>query len=257
MFFENNIVPLDSITNKDKSQIKFSNKDNILNDDNENFSETVDEFYKDDKRINSTVKIGNNKNNENDNNFSITNTDKKDINDSINNDEDIYLNKPSLKDLILKINSNVNINLYQKDDMSISENRSAYIKKSTNFLANNKNKQLKKNTNLQFSKQSPIVKHKTMQPHQEDSIVILVVDDNKFIRDALKNQILKSLNTNGVKGEIIGCSNGIDIIQQIISDQKYGNRIKCVFTDECMEYMNGSEAVTKLKDKESLKIYQN
>lgn len=256
VFFENKIVPLDCITNIDKSQIKFSNKDNILNDDNENFSETVDEFYKDDKRINSTVKLDNNKN-DNLNNFSITITDKKDNNDSINNDEDIYLNKPSLKDLILKINSNVNINLCQKDDMNISDNHSAYIKKTTNFLANNENKQLKKNTNFQFSKQSPLVKHKTIQPHQEDSIVILVVDDNKFIRDALKNQILKSINTNGVKGEIIGCSDGIDIIQQIISDQKYGNRIKCVFTDECMEYMNGSEAVTKLKDFERQRKLKN
>ena len=256
IFFENNNVPLESVTNKDKSQIKLNNNnnDNILNDNFENFSETVDEFYNDNKKINSSVKLNNNINNQNDNlnNFSIKITDKKDINDindSINNDEDVYLNKPSLKDLISKINSNVIINLLQRDDISISDNKSSCINnKTTNFLGNNENKQLKKNTNLQFSRQNSIFKHKTMQPNQEDSIVILVVDDNKFIRDALKNQIIKSLKSNGVKGEVIGCSDGIDIIQQIISDQKNGNRIKCVFTDECMEYMNGSEAITKLKD---------
>jgi CheY-like chemotaxis protein len=43
--------------------------------------------------------------------------------------------------------------------------------------------------------------------------------------------------------EIIEAQDGIDILKHVMEDQKNRNLIKCVFTDECMEYMNGSQAI--------------
>ena len=34
-----------------------------------------------------------------------------------------------------------------------------------------------------------------------------------------------------------------EIIQKVIEDQRNGNKIKCIITDENMEYLNGSDAI--------------
>ena len=43
---------------------------------------------------------------------------------------------------------------------------------------------------------------------------------------------------------------GVDIIKFIIDDQMNNNKIKCVITDENMEFINGSVAIKILKDLE-------
>ena len=43
--------------------------------------------------------------------------------------------------------------------------------------------------------------------------------------------------------DIITASDGIHMIQKVIEDQNNGNKIKCIITDENMEYLNGSEAI--------------
>ena len=48
---------------------------------------------------------------------------------------------------------------------------------------------------------------------------------------------------------IEGCD-GIDILKHIIEDQKNRNLIKCIFTDECMEYMNGSQSIEIIRQME-------
>ncbi len=84
---------------------------------------------------------------------------------------------------------------------------------------------------------------------------ILIIDDNHFINEATKNILSKVLKESGSKIEIIVGSDGADIIHQVIQDQSKGNKIKCIFTDENMEYINGSEAVKVIRNLEkSLKI---
>ena len=74
------------------------------------------------------------------------------------------------------------------------------------------------------------------------------MDDNQFINDSLKNLIQKVVTENNKDFQIIQLPDGIDMIKCIIDDQAHGNMIKCIFTDENMEYINGSEAIKILRN---------
>ncbi len=76
---------------------------------------------------------------------------------------------------------------------------------------------------------------------------ILVVDDSKYILDAMKNLIQKIMKEVKCNLEVITGSDGVDIIKNVIDDQTNGNLIKCIITDENMEYINGSEAIRFLR----------
>ena len=43
---------------------------------------------------------------------------------------------------------------------------------------------------------------------------------------------------------------GVDILKYIVEDQKDNNLIRCVFTDENMEYMDGSDSIQILRQME-------
>ena len=84
---------------------------------------------------------------------------------------------------------------------------------------------------------------------------ILLIDDNHFINEASINVVSKVLKEAGSRMEIIVGSDGADLIYQVIQDQSKGNEIKCILTDENMEYINGSEAIRIVRKLEkSLKI---
>jgi len=71
---------------------------------------------------------------------------------------------------------------------------------------------------------------------------ILIIDDHKIIRESLVvliKKILKNLNKENIF-EIIEGFDGVDILSSLIHDQSKENEIKCVITDENMEYINGS-----------------
>ena len=78
----------------------------------------------------------------------------------------------------------------------------------------------------------------------------LIVDDNYYNSEATKNILTKLFKETGLEIEFVICSDGVDIIHQIIQDQSKGNEIKCVITDENMEYMNGSEAIRIIRNME-------
>jgi len=71
---------------------------------------------------------------------------------------------------------------------------------------------------------------------------ILVVDDHKLVRVNTINLIKSILSYHEINNCcIIEGSDGIDLLNIIRKDES--GRIKCIFTDENMEYLNGSEAV--------------
>ena len=49
---------------------------------------------------------------------------------------------------------------------------------------------------------------------------------------------------------IIQCFDGIDLLKEIINDQKNGNLIDLIIADENMEFMNGTQALSILRDLE-------
>jgi CheY-like chemotaxis protein len=124
-----------------------------------------------------------------------------------------------------------------------------YIDPKINFL-DFKNKEL---INLQKTKFSSLVKKNSDVNIGINSIKnekILLIDDNHFINEATKNIICKVLKEAGSKIEIILGVDGADMIYHVIQDQYKGNEIKCIFTDENMEYINGSEAIKVIRNLE-------
>jgi CheY-like chemotaxis protein len=86
----------------------------------------------------------------------------------------------------------------------------------------------------------------------DEKKLIVIVDDHKLIRETTKNlliNVLKSLNMENFS--FIEASDGIDLLNIIKTD--YSKRIKCIFVDENMEYLNGSEAVKIIRNLENNK----
>ncbi len=90
-----------------------------------------------------------------------------------------------------------------------------------------------------------------------DLSLIVVVDDNKLIRETTINIVKIVLSEMNIinKYRIIECKDGIDLLSLIINDKEH--RIKCIISDENMEYLNGSEAVKIIRRLEHTgKIYK-
>jgi CheY-like chemotaxis protein len=79
---------------------------------------------------------------------------------------------------------------------------------------------------------------------------ILIVDDNLFINLSMKNSIEKLIQINNLNYELITATDGVDILNLIREDQAQGNLIRCIITDENMEYLNGSQAIKLIRELE-------
>jgi len=79
---------------------------------------------------------------------------------------------------------------------------------------------------------------------------ILIIDDNQYIRSSLKKILVSIMKEKTKKFEIIEGYDGADIIKQVIDNQTSQVKIKCIFTDENMEYIHGSEAIKIIRNLE-------
>lgn len=87
--------------------------------------------------------------------------------------------------------------------------------------------------------------------HNLNTEKILVVDDNRFTRIAIVKMLQSLFHKLNLTCEIIEGFDGIDILKCIIEDQNSNNHlIKCVLSDECMEYLDGSKSFKILKELE-------
>ena len=90
----------------------------------------------------------------------------------------------------------------------------------------------------------------------DDKFKIVIIDDNKLVRQTtinMLNYVLSNLKMNDFR-VVEGCD-GIDLLKLVISDKNY--RIKYIFTDENMMYLNGSEAVKLIRRFEHDKKIKN
>lgn len=85
--------------------------------------------------------------------------------------------------------------------------------------------------------------------------IILIIDDHKEIRESLKNLVSKILRKKNLLDLYITKEgrDGVDILHNVIYDQFENNRIKCILTDENMEYINGSDAIKIIRNLEKSK----
>ena len=78
---------------------------------------------------------------------------------------------------------------------------------------------------------------------------ILVVEDNKHLRNSLIKKIknvLNKLRKNKVIN-IIQANDGVETIKYVVDDQFNGNKIRLIFSDENMNFINGSVSLNILK----------
>ena len=91
----------------------------------------------------------------------------------------------------------------------------------------------------------------------DSNLSVVVIDDYKLIRENTVNLVKKVFETLKISDySIIQGSDGIDLLNIVRKDKI--NAIKLVFTDENMEYLNGSETVKiirKLEDKGMINKY--
>jgi len=73
------------------------------------------------------------------------------------------------------------------------------------------------------------------------------VDDNQIICDTMKRLIKTVLDEVKSEIEIVTFQDGFDILKFVIENEKRLQNIKCIFTDENMDFMNGSEAIKLLR----------
>jgi signal transduction histidine kinase/CheY-like chemotaxis protein len=131
--------------------------------------------------------------------------------------------------------------------------------KYANNLANDK-KVKGFNLPIQPSKGSEITltKRPTKDSEVKDTVInyttgIVIVDDNAMLLSSLNNIIKKVLVNNNINNvQIFSGSDGIDLLKIIIDDQKGSNIVRCVFVDEFMDFMNGTEAIKIIREYEKL-----
>lgn len=128
-------------------------------------------------------------------------------------------NNPHLKKVLTEINNH---------DNSISESEFSLYSSKTGL----KNKRDSKSKTFQQSVNMP---------------VFIVADDSPSLRKSLKNVVEKCLRKNSIRAITVECCDGLDIVNLVVKDQKKGNNIVCILTDENMEFYNGSEALKILK----------
>ena len=174
-------------------------------------------------------------------------------------------------------NNNSSIILFQNNNTIIEEDSNITFKINNEKDSNNtlkipylnvkKNYSIKKegvnsvnngfsSKNLSFSKiglaPSSII---NSSYRSEKKFIIIVVDDNKIVRNGTVALIQTVLSDNQINDtEILELSDGIELLYAVIN---YGDKIKYVFTDENMEYMNGSEATRIIRNLEKDKKIKN
>lgn len=85
----------------------------------------------------------------------------------------------------------------------------------------------------------------SLYPRQKSRI--LIVDDNEILLKMLNKMLSSILLALNEEFDVISANDGLDILNYVMEDQFKGNLIKCIITDENMEFINGSEAICLLQ----------
>jgi signal transduction histidine kinase len=166
------------------------------------------------------------------------------------------------------INKEKNLNLKIKSNPKINEREIEEIKeKEINLVKNFNFDEEKELYNLSENKEkifkccclTSICKHIQKPEINHDPLkrYLLVIDDNMYIRKTLCNLIsitfrkLEEEKKIKYKFEVIEGSDGIDVLNLAIN-RGIASKIKAVFIDENMEYLNGSESVRIIRNLQNL-----
>ena len=91
---------------------------------------------------------------------------------------------------------------------------------------------------------------------ENQKLRILVCDDSYTLRRAVVNLVSQNKEISSIY-DIIESYDGADMLVKVIEDQQNGNLIDIIITDENMEYMCGSTAISLLREWEVLRKIKN
>lgn len=246
----------DVITNKQSS------KSNL---DIKNFSNLLKQFQNDrDKKVNFPKKCNSFKNLGRVKKFFDVLINKK-VNKQINKDEKIlkriFDRCLSRKTFDFKEISNNSSLEYKNPDINNHNHKFINFENNdNNFFLNKSNMEGNKNYFDDYKKNYITLNTSINEtPEKNSKYKILIIDDQTFIRDNIKNlttYALKELELDD-SYEIIEGKDGIDILKFIMEDQSQGNKIKIIITDQNMRYLDGSDALLYVKKFESSNKIKN
>lgn len=87
----------------------------------------------------------------------------------------------------------------------------------------------------------------TCNNYESDKYKILIVDDNHFINESLRKLLLNVIDEEHLDFDIIIGQDGFDILKSLLENEKKAHLYKIIFTDENMDFLNGSEAIKLLR----------
>lgn len=145
-------------------------------------------------------------------------------------------------------------------DRSFAEKSSSFTKESlgdSSFASFGKNPIIENINKISNKKLQPEknASKKSLLDLSETNKKIIVIDDNQIIRNSIKRMLESALTNKPETEKIDICSgtDGIDLIKFIFPDNNIidTQKVLCVFIDENMEYLNGSDAVKILRHLET------
>jgi len=98
-----------------------------------------------------------------------------------------------------------------------------------------------------FSVLKPILKYLSLL-EQNKRDLILIVDDQKYIRKSTKNILRNYVKENNKTYSLISANDGFDFLYLIFLDQYLGKNIKFVISDDSMNFVDGSISYNFIKN---------
>jgi CheY-like chemotaxis protein len=255
----NNIINMNNnIINRNNSY------NNIINSNNSNIN--INSNINQDNNINNTINKDNiNKTNNTNINLIQLSTSKNNFTrcksiDTIIFDDKILHDSFCKMDYNYVIKNNLNSTL-EPNRKTTNINRKITQNKLVNkYLPNNNDNNNKESLNS--SQESKISEHNQSNSSINKSgginnenipkinkLKVLIIDDCNLLRRTVVT-LFNKLEGFKDRYEIIEGADGIDILNIIKTDQKEGNKIVLIISDENMEYMTGSSAFSILRDLE-------
>lgn len=101
------------------------------------------------------------------------------------------------------------------------------------------------NLSFPLRKESKASKLSKFFTHKLSCKKIIIADDMTSIRTAVKNILLSALKDYNEEYDIIECTDGIEILNQIYTLYSFSGdvTISCIITDQFMNFMNGSDII--------------
>jgi DNA-binding NtrC family response regulator len=98
----------------------------------------------------------------------------------------------------------------------------------------------------EFNMTLPIIKYLSYLEMNKRNI-ILIVDDQKYIRKSTKTVIGNYISENGLDYNLICANDASDFLYLIYLDQYLGKKLKLVISDDSMNFIDGTVGYTFLK----------